>query len=506
MLVSAATLAAVAINGYHPYAEDGGIYVAGVKRLLDAGLYPHDAGFAMEPSRWSLFAPMVAAIVRAVHAPLPWVLLALHVGSIWGTLYAAWMLATRCYARSDALAGVVVLLACWLGLPVAGTALYVMDPYLTARSFAIPALLVAIAGALDATDWDENPGRRWRGWMIWITGLAACAAMHPLIAMDAAAATMLLACLRARLSEVRTGGTVAVCATAIAVTACAQLFAAPESAAYVRAALSRSYWFLSEWRWYELVGVCAPVAILGAAGWISGRRDKWGCKTGAERTLAQTAVIAGLLASAVAVLFAPECAPGHLVARMQPLRMFQVVYVVMIVVLGGRLGETVLRRSVWRWAAAGLVLGAVMFASTRAEYRASHHLELPWIAKRNTWAQAFEWVRVNTPRDALFATDGDYIHAPGEDAQNFRAIAERSVLPDASKDGGEASIAPDLAKAWAQGAAAQENLNAISDAERVARLKPLGVGWVVLEASARTEFACPYANAGVRVCRLGASQ
>lgn len=124
------------------------------------------------------------------------------------------------------------------------------------------------------------------------------------------------------------------------------------------------------------------------------------------------------------------------------------------------------------------------------------------MAKRNAWVQGFEWVRVNTLSDALFAMDADYIHAPGEDAQNFRAIAERSVLPDASKDGGEASIAPDLAKAWAEGVAAQDGLNAASDAERLARLRPLGVAWIVLDAGARTQFACPYANASVRVCKL----
>ena len=120
----------------------------------------------------------------------------------------------------------------------------------------------------------------------------------------------------------------------------------------------------------------------------------------------------------------------------------------------------------------------------------------------NLWVQAFEWIRANTPKDALFAMDADYIHAPGEDAQNFRAITERSTLPDASKDGGEASIAPDMAALWARGVAAQKNLNAISDAERVACLRRLGATWVVLDADARTELECPYANASVRICRI----
>jgi hypothetical protein len=506
-VVSAATALAVGIEGYHPYAEDGGIYVAGVKRLLDAGLYPHDAAFAMEPARWSLFAPMVAALVRVTHVPLPWMLLALHVATVWATLFGTWMLAARCFARAEARAGAVVLLACWLGLPVAGTALYVMDPYLTARSLATPAMLLAMVGALEATAWKE--GSLWprrRGWMTWMVGLAACAMMHPLTALYATIATVVLACLRARHSEVRIGGTAALCVTAIAAAACAQMFVPAETAAYLQAALSRSYWFLSQWRWYEMVGLAAPVAILGAVGWLSRRGEKWNNESGATRALARMAVIAAALACGVVVLFAREDATRHLVARMQPLRMFQMVYVVMVMVIGGRLGDIVVGRSAWRWAASVTVLGGVMFGAARAEYAHTSHLELPWTHSRNAWVQGFEWVRGNTPKDGLFAMDADYIHAPGEDAQNFRAIAERSVLPDASKDGGEASIAPDLAKAWAQGVAAQDGLSAISDGERVARLTPLGVTWIVLDAGARTQFECPYASAQVRVCRIGSGQ
>ena len=121
LLVSALTLFAVAINGYHPCAEDGGLYMAGVKRLLDPALYPHSTAFVLEPMRHSLFAPTVAAAVRLTRLSLPIVLLALHLASIWLTLFAAWMLASRCWPSRPARAGAVVLLACWLALPIAGT-------------------------------------------------------------------------------------------------------------------------------------------------------------------------------------------------------------------------------------------------------------------------------------------------------------------------------------------------------------------------------------------------
>lgn len=514
-LVSVATILAVIVAGYHPFAEDGGIYAAGVKYLLDARLYPHDAAFAMEPSRWSLFAPMVAELVPLTHLTLPWMLLALHALSVWAALFAAWMLAARLSLRSEARTGAVVLLACWLGLPVAGTALYVMDPYLTARSLATPAMILAIVGALDATQW-HNSERRRRGWALWAAGLAVCAAMHPLTAMYAAFATALLASIRARSRAVRVWGVAGLCAAAAIAAACAQGFAPAESAAYVRAALSRSYWFLGEWRWYEVVGLFAPLGILGGVAWLGARRGRGpvfrshlpASQPGASGlleardALARMAVTIGVTVCVLALLLASEASTTHLIARMQPLRVFQIVYVVMIVMLGGWLGDRVLRRSAWRWGAAVVLLGGAMFGAAQAEYPGSNHLEMPWMTPRSAWAQAFEWIRANTLPDALFAVDADYIHAAGEDAQNFRAIAERSALPDRSKDGGEASIAPDLADMWARGVAAQAGLNAIGDAERVSRLRPLGVKWVVLDAGAKTTFACPYTNVSVRICRL----
>ncbi len=511
-LVSALTLLAVAIDGYHPYAEDGGLYLAGVKRLVDPALYPQGTAFVLEPTRMSLFAPAVAAVVRASHVGLPAVLFALHVASVWATLFAAWMLAARCWAGREARAGAVTLLACWLGLPVAGTALFLMDPYLTARSFATPAMIFAIVGALDATErGGTDSAMRRRGLLVWAGSIAVCAAMHPLTAMYALGATLMLACLCARRRSVRVWGTAALCVAAIVTAVCVQMLAMPESAEYVRVALTRTYWFPAEWRWYEVVGLAAPIAILSAVGWEGRSRahiseSRYGApahEAGARRGLARMAAVAGATAWTVAVVFARERAATHLVARMQPLRVFQIVYLVMVLTLGAKLGELVLGRSAWRWGVAVVALGGVMFGAARAAFPDSQHLELPWIAPRSPWAQAFVWIRDNTAKDALFALDADYIHAPGEDAQSFRAMAERSALPDYSKDGGEASIAPDLTGAWAEGQAAQHGLSATAtDAERIARLAAMGVTWVVLDAKAATKLDCPYRNEAVRVCRL----
>jgi hypothetical protein len=551
LLVSALTLFAVAVHGYHPYAEDGGLYVAGVKRLLDPALYPHSAEFVLEPMRFSLFARAVAAMVRLTHLSLHMVLLGLHLASVWATLYAAWMLAVRCWAGRAARAGAVTLLACWLGLPIAGTALLFMDPYLTARSFSTPCMVMALVGALDMTA-AEVPviarGTRWRGFALWLGSMALAAGMHPLMAAYALGASLMLLCARARSARLRSWGMAALCAAAVGLAAALQATAKPETADYVSVALTRSYWFLSAWRWFEVAGLVAPLLILGWFGWgrcvgvlhpvhrdttamdgaceLRGRqthisesrhfdRLRAGCGTsafvaeGGERVLARMAVAVGATAVVIALLFARAGAATHLVARMQPLRAFQVVYLVMTLILGAHLGEQVLRRSLWRWAATLALLGGTMQTVARNAYPDSRYIEAPWTQATNPWVQAFLWVRDHTPKDALFALDPDYINAaaPGgqtEDAQCFRAIAERSSLADYSKDGGEASIAPDLTEEWTRAQAAQRGLRGHGpiDVGELAPVRRLGVSWVVLVSSATGALECPYRNDAVAVCRL----
>jgi hypothetical protein len=503
LLVTALTLFALAVHGYHPYAEDGGLYVAGVKRLLDPALYPRETAFVLEPMRFSLFAPLVAALVRLSHLSLAWVLLALHLATVGTTLFAAWMLAARCWTERAARTGAVVLLACWLTLPVAGTALFLMDPYLTARSFSTPCTLLALVGALDFTDRNGNENERSRGLFLCGLGIALAAAMHPLMAAYASWATLMLVSMRSRGRRTQVWGTASLFTATLAIAACLQLVAAPESADYLRAALTRTYWFPAMWAWYELLGLAAPLAILVLFSRKMPQPNSMR-KSSSSLALARMAVAVGLNVSIIALLFARAPTPTHLIARMQPLRAFQIVYMVMVLFLGAKLGEYLLRRSPWRWCGAIVLLGGVMFVAQRASFLDSNHLELPATATWNPWTQAFLWIRANTPKDALFALDADYINAPGDDAQGFRAIAERSALPDYSKDGGEASIAPELTEAWTVGQSAQQGLSAQNetDSQRIRALGPLGVSWIVLESGAATSFDCPYRNAAAKVCRL----
>ncbi len=473
------------MQGYHPYAEDGGLYVAGIKRALHPLMYGPAPAFVTAPMRFSLFAPLLAALVRGTHLPLAWILLALYCASIWVTLYAGWMLVSRCVAGEPGRAGAVALLACWLTMPIAGTSLMLMDPYLTARSISTPLVLLAVAWALQG-------GRR--GWGLCVCALLAASLVHPLMAGYGAGAALALACAGSdkRRTRLLRWGALGIAALLLALVV--QAKAPPETPGYIRVAMTRYYWFPARWEWYEQAGLLAPLALL----LILARRS-----TRDVQVLVHAAVALGVISLLIATLFARPTLPVHMVARLQPLRCFQVVYEIMILILGAQVGERWLKARPWRWASTLALCGGAMFFVQRSTFPASHHLELPWRAPTNRWEQAFLWVRDHTPNDALFALDARYItEEGGEDAQCFRAIAERDALPDYSKDGGEASIAPSLTPAWMNGQTAQTGLEGASDAERAARLEPLGATWIVLSASSQTAWACPYRNPSVAVCRL----
>ena len=506
-LVTVLTLFAFLIHGYHPYAEDGGVYLPEIKRLLDPGLYSYGAEFVVGHLRYSVFAPLIAGLVRASHLSLEMVLLLVHLASFWVTLFAAWVLAARCYASREARYGAVVLLAAWLTIPIAGTSLMLMDPYVTARSISTPCALLALVGALQFLlprfVVEGEMGERRRGLALCCGALIGAGLMHPLMGGYALGSVLLLVAAVSMSRLVRVWGMLGLSLTAVVVAAGVQLASPVESATYQRVMLTRSYWFLSQWHWYELVGLVAPLLILSV---VAARRSHGA--DAARVGLARIAVTAGGTAIVVAILFARAGAEVHQVARLQPLRIFQLVYVVMILLVGAALGEWVLRRQAWRWLGTFSLLAALMLLADRETFPASKHLELPDAMARgvggggNRWERAFVWIRMNTPKDAVFAMDANYSAIDGEDAQGFRAIAERSSLPDYSKDGGTVSNRPALTEEWSQGMALQTGLGRESDVGRFVALKSIGATWVVLERKVATGFGCAYENDAVKVCRL----
>ena len=494
--LAALTVLTLLLNGYHPLAEDGGLYVAGIQYTLNPTLFPHYTAFVTEHLHFSLFAPTLAALVRLTHISLPYILLITNLFSIWLTFYAAHKLLQRTIANNLAQLTALCLLAVFWTLPIAGTSLLLMDPYVTARSLSTPLSLLAIAFALDD---------RKRALFASILCILLAAAFHPLMAAYAFALILIL-----RLPQRRSIWIILTLA-ALTLAAAINHFAPPETPAIIAAEISRYYWFLTAWHWYELLGLAAPLAVLALLLRYFNRQFNSLARNAA--TLCRASILCGCIAILITSLFAHEFSAVNLVARLQPLRVFLMIYAIMTLLLAATLTQRLLgarartdslfiRRILTTTPILTLLaLAATMFTVQRNTFPNSHHIELPSQPPRNPWSQAFLWARNNTPPDALFALDAKYVNEPGEDAQTFRATALRSALPDFSKDGGEAAITPSLAAQWQPAAAAQANLSIQPDAIRDAHLQPFNVTWIILHANSPTAHPCPYNNGTVKVCR-----
>jgi hypothetical protein len=470
----------VLIHGYHPLADDGAIYVAGIKKLVHPNLYQPDAVFVTSHVRFSIFAHVLAGVVRDLHVPLPILLLICHLASIFLFLLGASKVSERLFAAPAERWGAVLLVACCFTLPVAGTSLFLMDPYVTARSFATPLALFALAAIL---------GDAWGRAALWLT---LGALLHPL--MTGFTAVFLLAVVFARRRMWRALAAFA----GLGLLTCFALFmvtlGVPPGLASSQAALSRSYFFLSTWQWYEYPGLICPLLLFAATARHMRGRGNIG-------SISVASTVVGSCALIVALCFVHRSG-SFLLARIQVLRAFHMIYLIGTLLVGGLLGRLAQVRP-WIAAATYATVLTIMFAGQRLTYPASDPVEWPGFKHRNAWQQAFLWIRSSTPENAVFALDADYIESAGEDAQGFRATAERSSIADWYKDGGVASMFPAAQELWWDQVRLTERLNQASDAERRARLLPAGATWIILPVGITTALRCPYVNNTVRICQLG---
>lgn len=468
------------VHGYHPFANDGGLYMAGVRHLLNPALYPVNAVFVTAFAHWSVFPWTLAALVRITHLPLPWILLATHLFSISLFLAASHLLATRLFAAASARWCAVLLAAACCALPVAGTALVLMDSYVTARSFSTPLALFGVAWCLD------------RAWLRTVLLLTLAVLIHPLMGAYAVAFVILLALVGSGRLRPALALSAAACAAAAAAFAMARY--APLSQEYRQAVSlpARTFLFLARWQWYEILGLVLPLLLFAAAGGRLPRRS-------ATHSLCLAAVLLGSTSALIAALFVPPAGP-YVLVPLQVLRGFHILYAVGIVLLAAPLA-TLLRRS--RFAGIGLLilLFAAMLLVERVSWPGSNRIEWPGMRPASPYEQAFLWVRAHTPSSAVFAFDPDLVYQPGEDEQDFRVLSERDHLAD-DKDAGVVAVVPHLADRWAGQRNAEASVNRMSDAERRSRLMPLGATWLLLPPNAQTSFPCPYRNAVVQVCQM----
>jgi len=467
------TFAALLVHGYHPWAEDAEFYLPGVEKVLDPGLFPLHSQFFQTHAHSTLFPHLIAISVRWSHLPLNTVLFVSHLVSLFLFLLAGLRLAEKCFVERRACWAGVVLIAALLTLPVAGTALYVFDQYLNPRNLAAFSTIFAIVRVLE---------RRYLQAGLF---LIFAAAIHPFMAVFAIFFCFLLVMGQEFTFQPALFGALLPLGLTLD----------PPSPAYHLAAASHNFHYLTRWHWYEWLGALAPIAIL----WWFSRIARLQAAHDLER-LCRTLLSYELILLPVALVLS---IPARLEAlgRLQPMRGLYLLYILLFLFAGAFLGEYVLKNRVWRWMALFLPLCGGMFAAQRALFPNDAHIEWPGATPHNPWVRAFEWIRTNTPREAVFALDPDYMKIRGEDEQGFRAIAQRSRLAD-NRDSGAVSMFPALADEWFRQVQAQSGWMKFQLQDFRRLQVQYGVTWLVSQPPGISGLDCPYHNGAVLVCDL----
>jgi hypothetical protein len=468
------TFAALLVHGYHPYAEDAEIYLPGILKILNPSLFPANAQFFGQHAGHTLYPNLIAFSVRATHVPLPWAAFAWHLLSIFLLLAGSWRLASAFFEDERAPWAAVALMAALLTLPISGTALYILDQYLNPRNLAAFSAMFAVAEVLLRKYWRAGL------WLIF------AALVHPLMSSFAIAFCAWLVILRRYRPRVL--GFAALLPFGLTLD--------PPPAAYHEVARRQPYFYIQRWEWYEWLGVIGPLLLF----WWLARFARQRKNENLE--LVSRAMVPFILGGLAGALVLGIPARFEALARLEPLRCLALTYMVLIVIGGGLLGQYVLQAKIWRWLVLFVPLSAGMFYAQRQLFPASAQVEWPWAQPRNQWAQAFDWIRDNTPVDALFALNPQHMDLPGEDENGFRARAERSMLADLVKDKGASSMFPPLSVPWLEQVEDQKNWKQLGKTDFQRLRQKYGISWVVVEQPGPAGLQCPYENSAVRVCRV----
>jgi hypothetical protein len=484
LLVLAFSIAGFAVMGYHPGLEDDGVYLAAVKSDLNPALYPHDSEFFRVQLQATLFDKWVADSVRWTHIPVPYAELFWQFGAIVLIVLGCWGIARRLFDEERARWAGVAMVAAMLTLPVAGSALNLADQHLHPRNLATGIILIAVERIL--------AGRRWQA----VPLLLVAFVIHPIMAALGISFCFFLTVAMLEPVNVWLGSMSGSASGSVAAAAPLAWIFEPPNATWRDALNTRRNYFLFRWTWYEWLGALAPLALFWLLWRVALRRGETLLSRFALGVLAY-----GVFQQMVALVIATSPALVRLIP-LQPMRYLHLVYYFMALIAGCLLGKYLLKASVWRWAVFLIAANAGMFAAQRAMFAASAHLEMPWQAPANRWLQAFAWVRENTPVDAYFALDPNYLAAPDEDYHSFRALAERSVLADAIKDTALVTQVPELGPTWERQVRAQSGWPEfkLADFERLKR--EFGVSWVVVANRQGAGLDCRWRNASLSVCRI----
>jgi hypothetical protein len=479
------TAAALAIHGYHFGVEDGEIFIPASKKLLHPNLYPYADEFFLSHQRLSLFSPIMAWTARLTHLSVDSTVFFWYILSLLAMLVACWMLAAVCFESPRARWGSVLVITAVLTMPAANTGLLLMDPYLTPRSLSTPLTLLALACYLH------------RKYICAALLILVTAAIHPQMAVYLIWLVGTLWLIE-KASSTRQRR-VPVLASFVAMPLGFHFM--PARGPYREALYARDFYFLSNWSWYDWVGMLAPLAIL-IWFWKGNLRGT----TAAFQRLSFALIQFGMLSVLVAVVFSSSH-NFDTFARLQPLRCFHLITLIFALFLGGVIGEYAAKGRPWVLPVIFFSLACGMFFVARQTYPYSPQIEWPWSStESNPWVDALLWIRHNTPEDAVFAVDSRYFKDTGVDVHGFRSISERSELADYFKDGGVVALFPDLAEEWKQMTNATYSLNQFDVRDFTGLASRYPVTWAVIHGPAPSGMECPYQKGGYAVCKIpGAS-
>jgi hypothetical protein len=487
------------VMGYHPGAEDDSIYLSAIKAKLNPALYPHDAAFFQLQLRTSVFDTWMARFIQGTGMPVAWAALLWQSISILLFVWACYGIIRLLFKETAAQWAGVAMAAAMFTLPVAGTALYILDQHLHPRNPATALILLAV--------WRILAGRRWQSLPL----LALAFALHPLmgalgvyfccvlaLALDDSVQTRLRT-LRQRLTSNP--------ATMAALIPFGWIFAPPTRIWIDAARTGHIYhqYQLYQWEWYEWLGAIGPLVIFWAIARLAAKQGQISLSRFAWATL-----IYGVSVQLVSMVILFPGAPISL-STLESMRYLHLVYIFLTLIGGAYLGKYLLKAHLWRWAVFLLAANGGMFFAQRQIFPDSAHIELPSAVSANPWLQAFDWIGRNTPPDAYFALDPNYLSAPGEDYHGFRALAERSVLADIIKDTASVTKSPELGPEWAREVQAEScELGSrrcpgwahfqLADFERLKA--EFGVNWVLVSYPPPAGLACRWHNDALSVCQV----
>ncbi len=486
LLLATFTVLGFAVMGYHPGIEDDGIYLTAIKSHLNPALYPWDSSFFKLQLHATVFDNVVASFIRVTHIPIDVAVLIWQLASIALIIYACLSIARRLFAERGAQWAGVAMVVAMFTLPVSGSAIYLVDQHLHARNVATALILMAVVRILSQKHWQAAV-------------LLLCALlMHPIMAAAGFSFCFFLSLAMSdgvhervklfRESMIPQPATVAAVLPL-------WFFESPNPL-WRKAVETRTYFYLYKWTWYEWLGAIGPIVLFWILWRVARRQNQ---KILSRFALGVFAYALFQQAFAMAIL-----APASLERLMplQPMRYLQLVYFFLALTAGCLLGKYLLKASVWRWAIFLLAANGTMFAAQRAQFSASPHIEWPGRAPSNPWLQAFAWIRTNTPPDAYFVLDPNYLAAPDNNYHSFRALAERSQLCDAIKDTAVVTLVPGLAQTWNRQLQAQQGWQnfQLADFERLKR--EFGVNWALVSLKQTTGLDCKWHNGELAACAI----